>query len=219
MDTHQPLVAISNHVRLRIAGDLVSIAGLRGRVVFDRTGRHVGRLADLVVRLDTEDPHPPVQGALVRAGAKLHYVPDAAIAGIRDWNLFLCTVGLTSRSVPANDHLVRLGEHVRLSAPSTVSDIILACSIDGIRLVGVDTSVRTLLRRLVPSPIRRKIFPYRLQPWPRLDTPKHSKPREAPPPVTPPRLASPLLPRPTSTPPYTPYTRRIRSPFAERTVP
>ncbi len=88
MDTHEPIIAISNHMPLRIAGDLVSIAGLRGRFVFDRTGRHVGRFADLVVRLDTEAPHPPIHGALVRAGAKLHYIPEAAIAGIRYWNLF-----------------------------------------------------------------------------------------------------------------------------------
>ncbi|WP_166678152.1 hypothetical protein [Kribbella kalugense] len=195
---------------VRIAGDLVSIAGLRGRCVFDRTGRHVGRLADLVVRLDIQDPHPPIQGALVRAGSKLHYIPETAIAGIRDWNLFLCTVGLASRTIPANDLFVRLAHHVGLSAPSRISDIILACSIDGIRLVGIDTSVRTLLRRLVPGPSRRTVSPHRLQPWPLLDAPMQSKSRE-----TPPRLASPLLPRagrPTSTPPYTPYTRRTATP-------
>jgi hypothetical protein len=219
MDTHEPLIAIGNSKPPRIAGELVSIAGLRGRFVFDRTGQYVGRLADLVVRLDTEDPHPPIHGALVRAGAKLHYIPEAAIAGIRYWNLFLCTVGLTPRPIPANGHLVGLAHHVRLSGPSRISDIIVACSIDSIRLVGIDTSVRTLLRRLVPGPPRRRVTPCRVHPWALV---KHSQPREVPQPVDAPRVTSKPLPRagrPTSTPTYTPYTRSTRSAFAERTVP
>jgi len=185
MDSAEPTIAFGNHMSSRIAGELVSIAGLRGRFVFDRTGRHVGRLADLVVRLDTVDAHPPIHGALIRAGAKLHYIPETAIVGIRDWNLYLCTVGLTPRTIPANDHLVRLAHHVLFSAPSRVSDIILACGIDAIRLVGIDTTVRTLLRRLVPSPIRRRVCPYRLQPWPLLDVPIDAY--DAPPPVDPSR--------------------------------
>jgi hypothetical protein len=117
MDSAEPTIAFGNHMPSRIAGELVSIAGLRGRFVFDRTGRHVGRLADLVVRLDTEDAHPPIHGALIRAGTKLHYIPEAAIVGIRDWNLYLCTVGLAPRTIPANDHLVRLAHHVPRSPP------------------------------------------------------------------------------------------------------
>lgn len=208
MDAHEPIIAVHDHRSPRIAGELVSVAGLRGRSVFDRTGRHVGRLADLVVHVGTEDPHPPIRGALVRAGAKLHYVPDTAIVGIRDWNLFLCTVGLTSRSIPTGDHLVTLTHHVLLSAPSRVSDIILACSIDAIRLVGIDTTVRTLLRRLVPAPIRQRVHPRRIQPWP-----EHSKPSEAPRAVDRPRRTASPLPRaqPTGTPTYTPYSRRRRT--------
>jgi len=214
MDAHEQIIAISKYMPRRIAGELVSFAGLRGRSVVDRTGRHVGRLTDLVIRLDTEDSHPLVHGALVRVGTKLHYIPEAAIVGVRDRNLFLCTVGLTPRTIPADEHLVRLAHHVLLSAPSRVSDIILACSVDAIRLVGIDTTVRTLLRVLVPTPIRRRVHPHRLQPWAPLGAPRHLKPSDAPTTIARPRPTSTPLPRasqPTSTPVYTPYTRRSRS--------
>jgi hypothetical protein len=124
MDSAEPTIAFGNHMSSRIAGELVVHRGLRGRFVFDRTGRHVGRLADLVVRLDTVDAHPPIHGALVRAGAKLHYIPETAIVGIRDWNLYLCTVGLTPRTIPANDHWSARPPRL-FSAPRGSPDIIL----------------------------------------------------------------------------------------------
>ncbi len=168
-----------------VAGELVSIAGLRGRSVYDRTGLRVGRLADLVVRLDTEDSHPAIEGALVRAGRKLIYVPEPGIVGIRHWHLYLGTVGLTPRTVPADEHLVRLAHHVlhhrptAVSTPVGLSDIILACSPDGVRLVGLDTSIRTLLGRLVPSWIHRRVATHRVRPWPPLGSPR--RPATAPP--------------------------------------
>ena len=177
----------------RPTGELVSMAGIRGRAVYDRTGRRVGRLADLVVRLDTEDRHPAIQGALVRAGRKLIYVPEPGIVGIRHWHLYLSTVGLTPRTVPADDHLVRLAHHVLHHRPTAVptpvglSDIILACSPDGVRLVGFDTSIRTLLGRVVPSWIRRRVAARRVQPWPPLGSPR--RPATAPPTPRPPMPA------------------------------
>ncbi|HET6986955.1 MAG TPA: PRC-barrel domain-containing protein [Kribbella sp.] len=171
----------------RVAGELVSMAGLRGRSVYDRTGLRVGRLVDLVVQLDTEDRHPPIQGAVVRARGRLRYVPEAAIVGIRHWNLYLGTVGVTPRTVPVNDHLVRLTHHVLHCRPASVptpvgiSDIILACTPDGVRLVGIDLSIRTLLRRLAPSPIRRTVAPHRVHHWP----PLRGRPATAPPPTRP----------------------------------
>ena len=212
MDVPEPIIAGSNHLSLRIAGDLVSMSGLRGRFVFDRTGRHVGRLADLVVHRDNDDPHPPISGALVRAGIKLHYIPEAAIVGIRHWNLYLCTVGLTPRTIPTDDQLVKLARDVLLSTSTQVSDVILACSIDAIRLVGIDTTLRTLLRRLVPTRFRRRVYPHRLDPWRSLRGSSHSKPSDAT--LAPPRRTSTPPQRssqPAGTPPYTPYTRRRRT--------
>lgn len=176
----------------QVAGELVSIAGLRGRSVYDRKGLRVGRLIDLVVRLDTEDEHPAIQGALVRAGRKLIYVPEPGIVGIRHWHLYLGTVGLTPRTIPTDDHLVRLAHHVLRHRPAAVptpaglSDLVLACSPDGIRLVGFDTSIRTLLRRVVPVPIRRRrVAAHRVHPWPLLGSPR--RPATAPP-TTPPAM-------------------------------
>jgi sporulation protein YlmC with PRC-barrel domain len=80
-----------------VAGELVSIAGLRGRSVYDRTGLRVGRLVALVVRLDTEDAHPLINGALVRAEGRLVYIAEAGIVGVHRWEMYLCTVGLDRR--------------------------------------------------------------------------------------------------------------------------
>ena len=184
---------------LQIAGELISITGLRGRSVYDRTGVRVGRLVDLLVSPDTTDARPLIQGALVRAKGRLFYLPEAAIAGIRDWTLYLCIVGLTLRPLAAD--LVPLSHHVR-HCQLRASDVIVACSPDGLRLVGVDPSLRTLLRRLAPSLLRRRVIRHRIHPWP--------------PPA--PRLTpAPTSTRPTrqpAPPPYRPYTRPRRQPSA-----
>ena len=184
---------------LQIAGELISSAGLRGCSVYDRTGLRVGRLVDLLVSPDTTDPRPPIQGALVRAKGRLFYLPEAAIAGIRDWTLYLCTVGLTLRPLAAD--LVPLSHHVR-HCQLRASDVIVACSPDGLRLVGVDPSLRTLLRRLAPTPLRRRVIRHRIQPWP------SPAPRltPAPTPTRPTRQPAP--------PQYRPYTRPRRQPSA-----
>src|ERR1700749_3638729 len=94
--------------RSLLAGELVSLPGLRGRPVYDRTGLRVGSLVDLVVTADTADPHPAVQGAMIRRRGKLCFVPEAAIVGIRSWDLYLCTVELTPR--PLSDQLIPLAD-------------------------------------------------------------------------------------------------------------
>lgn len=46
-----------------------------------------------------------------------------------------------------------------------VSDLLLGRTPGGIRLVGVDVSTRTLLRRLGPAPLRRRIARNRIYDW------------------------------------------------------
>jgi hypothetical protein len=67
-------------------------------------------------------------------------------------------------------------------------------------VVGVDPSLRTLLRRLAPSPLRRRVIRHRIHPWP------SPAPRltPAPTPTRPTRRPAP--------PPYRPYTRPRRQP-------
>ena len=46
-----------------------------------------------------------------------------------------------------------------------VSDLVLGRLPDGIRLVGADVSARTLLRRLGPAALRRRVAPERVYDW------------------------------------------------------
>jgi len=148
------------------------VAGATGSPVLDGEGRHVGSLEDLVVCWDTGDPHPPLHGIVVRAHLKHGYVPADEIAA-----LDAATLRLTGAFAPhpvqrrhglvalAHDVLDRQIVDVAGTDITRVSDLVLGRSPDGLRLVGADVSARTLLRRLGPRSLRRKVAAGRVDDW------------------------------------------------------
>ncbi|MDX6252159.1 MAG: hypothetical protein QOF10_5519 [Kribbellaceae bacterium] len=156
---------------------LVSLTGLMGQSVYGRRGNRVGRVHDLVVALGHGSEHPPLHGILVRTHRRIVFIPYAAVAGIYRWEVYLTTSGLQPHPLPDHDRLVALAadlldrQIVDADGIKTVrvSDLVLACMIDEILLVGADASIRTLLRRAGTGLMRRRVATRRVYDWAALD--------------------------------------------------
>jgi hypothetical protein len=138
----------------------------------DATGEHLARLADLGVRWEPGETHPPLHGAIVRVGRTHAFVPVAAIIALKTDGVEVAGV-LSRRPVRTHEGLVALAEDVLdrqlVDVDGVdvvrVSDLVLGDGPDGFRLVGFDVSVRTLLRRLGPRGLRGRIAPERVYDW------------------------------------------------------
>jgi len=159
------------HRRLETDAELISVAGVVGSRVVDSSGKFVGTLDDLVVRWDPSERHPLLAGVIVRS-LRRGFVPHASIAELRPDGLRLhhtfevrpverkpWLVGL------AHDVLDRQIVDVDGADVVRVSDLVLGRMPDGIRLLGSDVSARTLLRRLGPARLRRRVARERVYDW------------------------------------------------------
>lgn len=158
--------------KVAVAGELISVAGVVGSPVYDEAGRRIGSLHDLVVCWNSGEPHPLLWGAVVSARLKHTLVPAAAIAALES-DCVRLGGRLEPRAVERQPGLVALANDVLdrqiVDAGGAdivrVSDLVLGRLPDGIRLVGADISARTLLRRLGPAGLRRRVAPERVYDW------------------------------------------------------
>ena len=152
--------------------ELLSVAGAVGSPVYDGSGLRVGTLDDLVVRWDPGEPHPPVHAAVVRVHRSRTLMPAAAFASLLPDALRL-TGPLEDHPLELESGLVALAhavidrQIVDVDGANVVrvSDLVLGRMPDGLRLVGADVSARTLLRRLGPARLRRKVAVERVYDW------------------------------------------------------
>ena len=156
----------------RIAGSLISVAGLVGVPVRNQAGAEVGTVDDVVVRWQGE-PYPPMTGLLVKVGRRQAWLSAAQVdtLGRRD-------VQLRSARLDLRDAVRRPGE-VALNADVIdhqmvdvdgvrvfrAADLYLAPFDEQVRLVGADIGFATLLRRLGPSRWRGVPTPDRVIDW------------------------------------------------------
>jgi hypothetical protein len=150
----------------------LSVAGLAGVPVRDGTKALAGRLADVVVRWGSGSARPSAVAVIVRAGRARHYVPLDAVARVEQDGVTLTgpLPGTQPRRAPDLVALVHdVLDHQLVDTDGVnvvrVSDLVLADRPDGVRLVGVDVSLRTLLRRLGPAPLRRVVAQDRVYDW------------------------------------------------------
>lgn len=149
--------------RKGIQSTLVSVAGIIGRPVKDQNGRDLGKLIDFVVRHGGET-YPPVSGLIVKVAGRRAYIDGARIA-----KLTKDEITLSSARINLTEYQRRSGEQlldgdvldhqiVDVNGLRVVrtSDLYLAPFDKEIRLVGVDVSFRSYVRRIFPGTFGRK---------------------------------------------------------------
>ena len=158
--------------RKNIRESLVSVAGLIGCPVRDNDGRDLGKLVDVVVR-HGEETYPAVSGLIVRIGGRTSFIDGARISKLtRD------EIRLSSTKINLKEYTRRPGESlldadvidhqiVDVNGLRVVrsADLYLAPLDKEIRLVGVDVSFVSFLRRVFPGTLRRRATPDRVVDW------------------------------------------------------
>ncbi|MFM1757776.1 MAG: hypothetical protein RL193_353 [Actinomycetota bacterium] len=162
--TAAPTKAVQSRALTRkgIQSTLVSVAGIIGRPVKDQDGKDLGKLVDFVVRHGGET-YPPVSGLIVKVAGRRAYIDGARIA-----KLTKDEITLSSAKVNLTEYQRRTGEQlldgdvldhqiVDVNGLRVVrsSDLYLAPLDKEIRLVGVDVSFRSFVRRIFPGTFGR----------------------------------------------------------------
>ncbi len=167
---------------------IVSLAGVVGRPVRNQGGAEIGKLVDVVCRWDDNETYPPVTGLVVRVGRSVSFVDAAAIEAIVHTEVRLHSARVDLRAFEPRPGEVLLAKQVldyQLVDVDGVkviraSDLYLAPVFGGYRLVGVDVSAQSLLRRLGPARWRTLATPDRVIDWgaiqPFGDTPRGAAP-------------------------------------------
>ena len=181
----RPPVAAINSVAKRLVGrtdllisrksvrdSLVSLAGLIGRPVVDPDGREIGRLVDIVVR-HGQETYPPVSGLIVKVANRKSFINGARISSITPSSITLSSTkinlepfarrpGESLLDADVLDHQIVDVDGLRVVR---TSDLYLAPFNKEIRVVGVDISFVSFLRRLFPGSISRRPTPDHVLDW------------------------------------------------------
>lgn len=181
----RPPVASINTVAKRLVGrsdllitrksvrdSLVSLAGLIGRPVVDPDGREIGRLVDVVVR-HGEETYPPVSGLIVKVANRKSFINGARISELTPSQITLSSTkinlepfarrpGESLLDADVLDHQIVDVDGLRVVR---TSDLYLAPFNKEIRVVGVDISFVSFLRRLFPGSISRRPTPDHVLDW------------------------------------------------------
>ena len=158
--------------RKQIRAALVSFASLVGRPVRNEDGSVIGKLQDVVVRHGAET-YPPVSGLIVKVGQSQAFIDGARISKLTQKE-----VVLEAKSINLSDFQRRPGESlldadvldhqiVDVDGLRVVrtSDLYLAPLDKEIRVVGVDISFRSFIRRIFPNFISRRPNPESVVDW------------------------------------------------------
>lgn len=160
-------------LRREVRAAIVSAAGLIGAPVVNQAGQRVGRVVDLVARLHSAERYPPITGMLVRIGLRVSFLDARSIAAIRHRRVMLRSARLDLRDFRRRAGEVILAkdvlDHQLIDTDGRqvlrAADLYLAPVGPVIRLVGVDVSLGTLLRRLGPRMLRARPTPDRVIDW------------------------------------------------------
>jgi CBS domain-containing protein len=154
--------------------DIVSLAGLITRPVLNQAGDEVGRVVDLVAQVHgSGETYPLVTGIVIRVARRQAYLDSSAIDRMRRRSVTLRTARLDLREFARRDGEVLLArdimDHQLVDTDEIqvirAADLYLAQVGEQIRLVGVDVSLQTLLRRLGPRRFRWHPTPDRVIDW------------------------------------------------------
>lgn len=158
-------------LRREVAGALVSVAGLKDRPVRDAEGNEVGRVHDVVVHW--EAGYSPLTGLIVRVGARRTWLHAEDITSIEQQQVLLRSTSFDLRDVVRREGELQLLadviDHQLVDVHGVrvvrASDLYLT-QVSGVwRLVGVDVSLASLLRRVLPGGWGRRPSPSQVLDW------------------------------------------------------
>src|SRR5579864_278434 len=148
---------------MRVDIPLLNLSSVLNSRLVDRSGEKIGRVDDLIVRLADGD-YPPITGIKARIGGREVFVPGDRIATIEPGEVQLSgqQVDLGRFERREGEVLLRhdlLGRRVINVVGARLvraDDIVLGKVEEWWRVMGVDTSFRSLFRRLLPGRVRRR---------------------------------------------------------------
>ena len=157
----------------QVRQDIISLVGLVGRPVLNQAGEEVGHMVDLVARVHNGDDYPAITGLVIRVGRRRAYLDASAIEHIDRRSVTLRTARMDLREFQRREGEVLLArdilDHQLVDTDEVqvirAADLYLAQVGDQVRLVGVDVSLQTLLRRLGPKRFRWRPTPDRVIDW------------------------------------------------------
>ena len=170
----------------QVRHNIISLVGLDGRPVLNQSGEEVGHLVDMVARVHNGDDYPAVTGIVVRVGRRRAYLDAAAIHHVDRRSVTLRTARLDLREFHRREGEVLLArdilDHQLVDTDEIqvirAADLYLAQVGDHVRLVGVDVSIQTLLRRLGPKRFRWHPTPDRVIDWAAIESFGEDSPEE-----------------------------------------
>jgi CBS domain-containing protein len=160
-----------------VRDSLISLAGLVGSPAVNQAGDPIGRVVDVVARWDGQEAYPAVTGLVLRIGGRRSFAPMDQVGEVtRTWVKFRSSrlsldeferrEGEVLLARDVLDHQLVDVDGKQVIRPA---DLYLAHtpapSGQVLRLVGVDVSAQTLLRRLGPKRWRGTPNPVRVIDW------------------------------------------------------
>jgi len=152
---------------------IVSLAGLINQPVRHQGGEEIGRLIDVVARFAGDQAYPPITGLVVRVGRRKVFLDASLVASLTNTEIVLRSARIDLRDFERRDGELLLArdvlDHQLVDVDGVqvirAADLYLAPAQGRIRLVGVDVSAQTLLRRLGPARVRSRPTPERVIDW------------------------------------------------------
>jgi hypothetical protein len=139
-----------------VANQVISLAHVLGRPVRNAAGTRIGRVSDIVVRLDASSEYPPVTGVLVRVRSAFAVVQQADVTLTQTEVRLRSNAQVVWRPIWRDDDVALAREVLdrRLVDTSGVqvvraADVYLLNGPQGWQLAGIDVGVRSYGRRLV----------------------------------------------------------------------
>jgi CBS domain-containing protein/sporulation protein YlmC with PRC-barrel domain len=170
----------------QVRHNIISLVGLDGAPVLNQSGEEVGRLVDLVASMDGGDDYPAITGLVVRVGRRQAYLDSSVIDHVDRRSVTLRTARMDLREFRRREGEVLLArdilDHQLVDTDEIqvirAADLYLAQVGDQVRLVGVDVSLQTLLRRLGPKRFRWHPTPDRVIDWAAIESFGEDSPEE-----------------------------------------
>lgn len=152
---------------------LISLAGLIGQKVINQERQELGTVLDVVCRWDDKNVYPPICGLVIKVARRKVWLPASSIKKINPTHVILNDAKLDLRDFILRQAEVELAkdvlDHQLIDVTGArvvrASDLYLAHFQKNYRLVAVDVSLKTILRRLGPKKVRSKAMPKTVIDW------------------------------------------------------